>query len=290
MTWFRILFTAVCMLALITIPTGSGTAQDDATIELHWRDCATIPAEETSWYDHCHDGPLRESEHGNRPATFIQNETGEAYTGELDGNGDMTISVPAGTYTFQHPPFHDAEAHAWLCSSTNEAGEPDQPVEDPMNILLQSGDHVICDFFVVWGGGRAAIEPVQPGDPQGIIEIRWRACEEASVSDDEWFDDCFEATGNRGTEPQEGRRMTVRNADDNTPRSDFLDEHGNVQIPVPLGNYTVPTMTGDFVTADFLYCSEVNEAGTATTTGISTEPLSVEDGMHVICDYYYVAE
>ena len=290
MAWFRILFTSAITLVLLAVPIGGSQAQDNATIELHWRNCATIPAQETSWYDHCHDGPYRASEQGDRPATFVQTESGEPHTGELDGNGDMTISVPAGTYTFQHPPFHDAEANDFICSYANEQGDPEQPIDDPMNIAVQSGDHVICDFFVVWGGGRAGIEPVQPEDPQGTIEIRWRACEEASATDEDWFDDCFEEESVHGKERQQDRRITVNNADDNTPWANMLDEDGKVQLIVPPGNYTIPTMEGDFVIADFLFCSEVNEAGTAKDMDISINPVEIEDGMHVICDYYYVAE
>lgn len=290
MTWFRIIFASALTFVLLAVPNVQAESQDDATIELHWRDCATIPADDTSWFDHCHDGPWRASELGDRPATFVQAESGESFTGEIDGNGDMTISVPAGTYTFQHPPFHDAEANDFICSYADETGNPGQPMEDPTNISLQSGEHVVCDFYVVWGGGRAGVEPVQPEDPQGIIEIRWRACEEASATDEDWFEDCFDQENDYGTEPQENRRITVNNAEDNMPWSDLLDEDGNVQLTVPPGSYTIPTMEGDFVTADFLFCSEANEAGLAKDMDIPTDPLEIAEDMNVICDYYYVAE
>ena len=289
MTITRTFILAALTFGIFAAAYSTSAAQEDATLELHWRDCATAPADDASWFDHCHDGPFRISASEGAPATFTNSESGEEFTGELNGNGDMTISVPAGTYTFQQPPAHDAETMGLICSPLDEQGNTGDPIADPDNIAIADGEHIVCDFYAVWGEGGAGVEEIGTDDPQGIIEFRWRACEEAS-DDEEWHEDCFEQESDNALDPQEGRRITVNNAETNQPWSGELDENGNVLLIITPGEYDLPKMTGGFVTEDFLYCSEANEAGTAKEMDIETDPLMVEDESHVICDYYYVAE
>lgn len=290
MTVLRTFIFAALTVGLFTIAYSPVASQEgEATLELHWRDCATQPAEDVSWFEHCHDGPWRMSVNEGETATFTS-DSGEEYAAELDGNGDVAMQVPAGTYTFQQPSDQNAEAMHLTCAPVDETGNIGDPIDDPENIAIENGEHFTCDFYAVWGEPEDAAEQV--GDdsaPQGTIEFRWRACEEAPEND-EWHEECFEEESDHGLEPQEGRVVTLKSAESDEFWTDELNENGNAQFIVSPGEYVLPTMTGDFVTDETLFCSQVNPAGTAEDLDIAIDPLVIEDESHLNCDYYYVAD
>lgn len=289
MTITRTFILTALTFGIFFIAYSTAAAQEDATIELHWRECATVPADDASWFDHCHDGPWRMSVNEGAPATFTESESGEEFTGELDGNGHMMLDVPAGNYAFQQPSAEDAALMGLICSPLDEHGDAGDLIAESSTIEVAEGEHIVCDFYAVWQQSDADIEEVGTDEPQGIIDFRWRACEEASDGE-EWHEDCFEQESDNALEPQEGRLVTVTNVETDQPWSGELDENGNVLLIVVPGEYELPKLTGDFVTDDFLYCSEVNEGGTATELDVPTDPLTIEDEDQVTCDYYYVAE
>lgn len=215
-------------------------------------------------------------------------------TAATNGNDDATFWLQQDRYQLMHPPLHDATDWHLSCSRVDDAGNPVSAIDDPYGMIaVQTGDHIVCDFYVVWGMSGFGQPVPAANEPQGSIEVRWRACAEVPAGN-AWYNNCFAADSPLGIDPakQEGRFIYLNgNASDgaNLPYNGNLDANGNALITVPVGEWTVQAMQGDFVVADYLYCSTVGPNRKAIRSNIPTNPIVIENGTHIICDYYYVA-
>lgn len=107
------------------------------TIEIHGRICDAVPAN-GDWFGTCHDSLAV-----NVMYDATDTATNEVVSGTTGANGNVTLTLPAGTWRLSGPPGDFLKATFIYCST----GENTPQVPHP--VTLASGDAVICDYYVV---------------------------------------------------------------------------------------------------------------------------------------------
>lgn len=126
----------------------------------------------------------------------------------------------------------------------------------------------------------------QSGDT-ALVEVHWRPCSEVPAGED-WYGTCHEL-GAALSDPQDaGREVSLLDTDTAEHTTVQLDEAHNAYFEVPAGTYelrTVRVERGHNLKGDYLVCSIADQHG-APGEQIG-QPMTVEAGQHIICDYYY---
>ena len=138
------LLAVILALALAAIGGANDAAaqaqQPTATLTVHFRICAEIPAD-GDYYSTCHDN-------GSGAGSYIEilnpDMTGTGNSGTTDASGNITFNLPAGSYRVWGPPGDFLDATATFCS---QSSSPSVAIAYPVN--LGTGGAVTCDFYVV---------------------------------------------------------------------------------------------------------------------------------------------
>ena len=137
------LLAVILALALAAIGGATSAAaqqQPTATLTVHFRICAEIPAG-GDYYTTCHDN-------GSGAGVYLEvynaDDDSLVTTGTTGGDGNITFNLFAGAYSVGGPPGDFLDASAIFCSQNSN---PSVAIPYPVN--LGTGGAVTCDFYVV---------------------------------------------------------------------------------------------------------------------------------------------
>lgn len=138
------LLAVILALALAAIGGANDAAaqaqQPTATLTVHFRICAEIPAD-GDYYSTCHDN-------GTGAGSYIEIYDADlsevVATGNTDASGSITFNLYAGAYRVGGPPGDFLDAAEVFCSQNSS---PSVGIAYPVN--LGTGGAVTCDFYVV---------------------------------------------------------------------------------------------------------------------------------------------
>lgn len=251
------------MLAASGAGFGSGTAQiagaatalqPTGTIEVHARMCDEVPVD-GDWFNSCHDSLAVD-------VWFDAIETGSnaVESGTTNASGNITFTLPAGTWQLSGPPGDFLQATFIFCSTGPNTPQVAHPV------VLTAGSAVICDYYFV------------PDDLSGLgsIEVHARMCDEVPANGD-WFNSCHDDIA-----PNVFFDATETTTNENVNAT--TNASGNLVFQLPPGTWRLSGPPGDFLEETFIYCS------TGANTPQVPHPVTLGAGDAVICDYYFVPD